>query len=82
MIQRAPLSKIKLNPASIVQEFPDLEGKPQEEIKRIGLERFEKHFNKLTKEEDKVRYLKEEMGKLGYTLKKIQKPGFRTKNIK
>lgn len=72
------LEGINWNPAGIVMEFPDLKGKPIDEIKREGIRRFKNHISKIATEQELVNYLKEDLAKHGYRLFQIQKKGFRT----
>ncbi len=82
LIQRSDIDGLKLNPAGIVKEFPDLEGKPIPEMKREAINRFKEKFKKIKNKKDQISYLKEELLKVGYELKMIQEPGHRDRRVK
>lgn len=73
---------LKLNPSTIVDEHPDLEGKSIEEIKIEGVRRFKEHVASFTNEEDLIEYVKGDLEKHGFKLKMIHKTGHRPKVIR
>jgi hypothetical protein len=68
---------LRLNPSTIVEEFPDLKGKPIEEIRGEAIRRFKEHIKSLPNEESIRDYIKEDLGKHGYRMLFYQKRGFR-----
>ncbi len=82
IIQRSTIEGLKLNPAGIVKEFPDLKGKPIPVMKKEAIKRFEEKFKTLKTKKERIKYLKEEMAKVGYELRLIDEPGFRTRKVK
>ena len=73
-----PIEAIKLNVQGCLKENPDLEGLSNEEIRLASISRFRDHIKKLNNENSIKDYIVTEMGKIGYSLIKIQREGFRT----
>ena len=73
----APIEGLKLSIAGILKEFPDLEGKPVEEIKREAIKRFKEKIKSFGSEKEIAEYIVDDLGKHGYVLKIVQKKGFR-----
>ena len=71
------LEGLQLNPAGIVKEFPDLEGKPLLEMRKIALERFKNHLDSLGTEQKCIDYLKLDLYKHGYKMIMIHRRGHR-----
>lgn len=68
---------LKLNPASIIEQFPDLKDKTIPEIKREAIKRFKEKIKTFTTEQQVQDYLQEDLRKHGLILKMIYKKGFR-----
>ena len=75
------LEGIRLSPAMIIKDHPDLKGKPIEEIKREGLVRFKKHYKSFLTWEAKKNYLKKDLEGHGYKLVMQQLPGQRLRKV-
>ena len=73
---------LKLNPATIVEEFPDLEGKPISEIKKEGVRRFKEHISKMKTEMEIRDYVHKDLKKHGYKFLCWQKDGWRAVKVK
>lgn len=78
----APIEGLRLNPAGIVKEFPDLEGKPIIEIKKAAIKRFKEHIKSLNSLNDIRNYLQKDLVKHGYKLIMVQRNGFRPERVK
>jgi len=76
------LKGLKLNPATIVKEFPDLEGKTIPEIKKEGVRRFQEHINEFDNEFQIRDYIHHDLKKHGYKFIMWQKQGWRPKKVK
>jgi len=70
---------LKLDWAGVVREFPDL--KHEENWKSIAQERFKVAIKKLPTEEQRIKYVMEDLIKYGYKPLYIQKKGFRPQKI-
>mgnify|MGYP003131861862 CR=1 FL=1 len=81
-VRFADVSGLKLSVGGILKQFPDLEGKSNEEVRKEGVRRFKEHIKTLPDEYAIVSYLKEDLAKHGYTLKLIIPKGFRPKPVK
>ena len=73
---------LKLNPATIVKEFPDLEGKPLNEIRREAIRRFKERIEKMNSEAEIMDYLRMDLEKHGYKLIMMQRQGFRPVRVR
>lgn len=73
---------LQLNPATIVEQFPDLKGKPIGEIKQEAVKRFKEKIKTHITEKETQDYLQEDLKKHGWILKMIHKKGFRPEVIK
>lgn len=71
------LSEIKMPIEGLLKEFPDLEGKPDSEIRKEGSRRFNVHISKMETEMEIKNYVIEELEKIGCVLTSIVKPGHR-----
>ena len=76
------LEGLKFSPAGILKQFPDLKDKEIPEMKRIALQRFKKHLQKMETERELCKYITEELTKTGYKLRQIIKPKHRPINVK
>ena len=76
------LKGLKLNPATIVKEFPDLEGKPIGDIKKEGVRRFTEHIKKMNSEFEIKDYVHEDLKKHGYKFIMWQKQGWRPVRVR
>lgn len=75
--QYTTIEGLKLNPATVVEEFPDLKGKPIKEIKKEAIKRFKEHIQTLESEFQVMNYLKGDLKKHGYKPLMYQKTGWR-----
>lgn len=71
----ADITGIKLDKQGVIKEFPDL--KDKEDWKKQAQERFKSKIKQLANEEERVKYIIEDLSKHGYKPKYIQKQGFR-----
>lgn len=80
------LYKINLPIKGILSKFPELEGKPEKEIRRIGAERLNDYIANMSSQDEIKDYVIKEMESLGCKLISIVKPGHRPiiihKNLK
>lgn len=76
------LEGLRWNIVGMVKEFPDLKGKPVQEIRKKGLKRFKEHLLNLKTENDCIDYLKKDLKKHGYKLIMKQRKGFRPEKVK
>ena len=76
-VMQAPIEGLKLNPSTIIQEFPDLEGQPAEYVKKEGIRRFKEHIKRMNSMQEITEYLKEDLAKHGYKLIMSRRKGFR-----
>jgi hypothetical protein len=73
---------LKLNPATIVEQFPDLKGEPIGKIKSEGVKRFKDKVKTFKTEEEIQKYLQEDLRKHGFILKMIHRKGWRPEIVK
>jgi len=73
---------LKLNPVTIVEEFPDLKGKPIVEIKKEGVRRFKEHIAGMNTQEEIKNYLEIDLRKHGFKLTMIHRLGHRPQLVK
>lgn len=72
------VEQLNLNPATIVQEFPDLKGMSIKDIKIEGIKRFYEHLSKLKNEKEMEEYLIDDLSnKHGWKYIGKHKDGFR-----
>jgi len=72
-----PIDLIKFDLAGIVREFPDLKGMEPDAMRIEALARFKEKIRDLETEEMRKRYIIKEFTKMGYTLKLVNREGFR-----
>ena len=78
-----PLEKLNIGVEGIVKQFPDLEGKPYNEIKQEGARRLKEHIKTMKTEEEIKDYVINEIEAwLGAKAVVITKPGFRPQIIR
>jgi len=82
MTQLTTLDGIRFSPAAMVEEHPDLEGKPFNEMKDITLIRFREKLLKMNSEKEVVDYIVNDLAKYGYEFYLKQKEGHRPDIIK
>jgi hypothetical protein len=68
---------LKLNPATIIKEFPDLEGKPINEIKKEAVARLKQHIKTMKSEFEIKDYVNNDLKKHGYKMIMWHKQGWR-----
>lgn len=73
------IDSLQLSHEGVIKEFPDLE--EQSNWKEQAIERFKDKISNFKKEEDKVRYIIEDLSKHGYVAKYFQKGGHRVQRI-
>lgn len=66
---------IKLNKSGVIKEFPDLEDK--EDWQKQARDRFKEKIRKMETEQEKIKYIIEDLSKWGYKPLYIQKQGHR-----
>lgn len=71
------LSKINLPISGILKQFPDLKGKPDNQIKKEGAERLKEHIANLQTIEERKNYVIKELEQIGCKLISIVKAGHR-----
>ena len=69
------ISGIALSHVGCIKEFPDL--KNNKEWKQIVIERFKEKIAKMKTDEERIKYVIDDLTKFGYTAKYIQKAGYR-----
>lgn len=82
IVKLAPIEGLQLNPTTIIEEFPDLKGKPIGEIKKEAIQRFKLHVKKMRNEDEIKNYLQKDLRKHNYRLIMYQKKGFRPVRVK
>ncbi len=75
--QYAPIEGLQLKKEGILKEFPDLEGLEPNEMRIEATKRFNNKVKTLETQNKIKEYLVNEFTKMGYTLKMVQKEGFR-----
>lgn len=70
---------IKLNKSGVIKEFPDLEDK--EDWQKQARDRFKEKIRKMETEQEKIKYIIEDLSKWGYKPLYIQKQGHRQVRI-
>jgi|TARA_R100000501_G_C2621742_1_gene114975 hypothetical protein len=82
MVFFSDIKGLRLNVGSILKEFPDLKTKPDEEIKKIAMQRFKDHVKSLPNEDAVMDYVVKDLKKHGYEARLKIKSGFRAKSLK
>jgi len=82
VIKFAPVDSLKLNPAGIVKEFPDLKGVPIPQMKKEAVKRLKIHIKNMKTSKEIMDYLVKDLGKHGYIFKSYQLPGHRMVRVK
>ena len=77
--QFGSIDNLKLNKGGVVKEFPDL--KDDKDWEEKARDRFREKINSLKTEEDRMKYIIEDLSKFGYVLKYIQKQGHRPRKV-
>lgn len=80
IVTYAPIEGLKFSERGIEEEFPDLKGKPFNQMKTEAIERFKEKIKQMKTEEEIMIFLKNDLVKHGYHLNLIHKPGFRPIN--
>ena len=65
MMKYAPIEGLQLNVPTILQEFPDLKGLTDGEIKVIAIKRFKDKVRKMKSYKEIEQYLVNDLGKYG-----------------
>jgi len=71
----APIESIRLTKEGAVKEFPDLAG--DVEWKSKSIDRLKKHLESLSSDDEKIKYIINDLSKYGYIPYAIQKQGHR-----
>lgn len=75
-----PLEALRLDKVGVFKEHPDLKG--NSEWKKEAIKRFKDKLKTYETEEQKMKYVIDDLGKFGYKPLKFQKKGHRPINIK
>lgn len=75
----ADIDGLKLDKVGVIKEFPDLQDK--EDWQKQARDRFKDKIKSFEKEEDKIKYIMEDLQGFGYKPLYIQKQGFRPVKI-
>lgn len=75
-----PIDSLKLNKAGSIKEHPDL--KDDNEWKEKTIERFKNKIKELNTEQERIKYIINDLKKYGYIPKYMQRKGHRTIKIK
>lgn len=76
------LDKINFPIHGILNKFPDLQGKPNLEIKKIGIQRIKEYIKSLKNDEEAKDYVIKEIESLGCEAILLTRPGFRPELLK
>lgn len=76
----ATIDGLKLEKVGVIKEFPDL--KDNEDWEKIAKERFKDKIKNMATEKEKVKYIIEELTKLGYIALYMQRDGSRPIKLK
>lgn len=76
------LDKINFPIEGILSKFPDLEGKPNQEIKKIGIQRIKEHIKAMKNDNEAKDYVIQELESLGCEAILLTRPGFRPELLK
>lgn len=71
---------LKLDRAGVIKEFPDL--KDKEDWQKQARDRFKEKIKNMENEEQRIKYVIEDLSKYGYKPLYMQKQGFRPVKIK
>lgn len=66
---------IKLDKSGVIKEFPELKDNP--EWQKIARENFKEKIKNMNSEEERIKYVIEDLSKYGYKPLYMQKQGFR-----
>lgn len=80
IITYAPIEGLKFSERGIEDEFPDLKGKPFDQMKTEAIKRLKEKISNMKTEEEIMIFLKNDLAKHGYHLNLIHKSGFRPIN--
>ena len=75
-----PIDSLKLDKAGSIKEHPDL--KDDKEWKKKTIERFKQKIKELKTEQERVKYIIDDLKKYGYIPKYMQRKGHRPIKIK
>lgn len=78
--QIAPIDGLRLNQAGVIKEFPELKDNPQ--WREEAITRFKNRIKELPDEDQRAKYVIEDLKKYGYIPWKMKKIGFREVAIK
>jgi len=73
------IEELKLNRGGVVKEFPDL--KDDKEWEKKARERFKEKIHSFKSEEERMKYIVDDLSKFGYVLKYVQKQGHRPRKV-
>ncbi len=73
--QMTVMEGLKLDMSGVIKEFPDL--KDDEEWRKKAINRLKEHMKKISKEMDKLNYVKNELVAFGWNALYFQKCGWR-----
>jgi len=76
----APLDALQLDKKGVIKEFPDL--KDNEDWKKEAIKRFKENIKKMDNEDQRIKYIIEDLKKFGYKPMYYQKQGYRKMRIK
>lgn len=69
------ISGLNLDKKGVIKEFPDL--KENKEWKKIAIERFKEKIKNMKTEQERIKYIIEDLTKCGYIPLYLQKKGYR-----
>jgi hypothetical protein len=78
--QFGDISGLKLDRSGVMKEFPDLIDK--EDWRKQAQDRLKEKIKQMKNEEERIKYVIEDLSKFGYKLYAMQKQGFRPVIIK
>jgi len=81
LLQFSSIEGLKLSLTGILKQFPDLEGKPKEEIRKEAIKRFKDHIQSLKTEKEIIEYIVNDLKKYGFEPQMIHKKGFRPRRL-
>jgi len=81
-IQFAGIEGLKFDFEGIVKEFPDLKDKPFDEAKAEAIRRFKEKLRSMQTDDERAKYVIKDLKEYGYIAKKVNRTGFRPKNVK
>lgn len=74
-----PIDSIKIDKSGSIKEHPDL--KDDKEWKEKTIQRFKEKLKQLNSENERAKYIIDDLSKYGYVARYIQKQGHRPKKI-